>query len=115
MADGATIPTKLLFEAIGHPVTVEITTRETYHGLLKDAEPNMNLQLSGVTQKKRDGRTKRLEEVYIRGSQVRLVQLPDVLKNAPVFASVAREKESRDAHRAAVASKSASRRRPPPP
>lgn len=27
----------------------------------------------------------RLEQVYLRGSQIRMIVLPDILKNAPIF------------------------------
>merc|ERR1711890_90837 len=33
----------------------------------------------------RDGRISQLEQVFIRGSKIRFVILPDMLKNAPMF------------------------------
>ena len=33
----------------------------------------------------RDGRVAQLENVYIRGSKIRFLILPDMLKNAPMF------------------------------
>lgn len=45
----------------------------------------MNCQLSGVTVTGREGRVSHLETVYIRGSKVRFMILPDMLKNAPMF------------------------------
>merc|ERR1719350_201151 len=33
----------------------------------------------------RDGKVSQLEQVFIRGSKIRFVILPDMLKNAPMF------------------------------
>lgn len=45
----------------------------------------MNCYIGSVTMTARDGRTSKLEQVAIRGSQVRFMILPDMLKNAPMF------------------------------
>ncbi|KAA0198891.1 hypothetical protein HAZT_HAZT001060 [Hyalella azteca] len=36
----------------------------------------------------RNGQTTRLENVFIRGSKIRFLVLPDMLKNAPMFANM---------------------------
>ncbi|CAO3683840.1 unnamed protein product [Umbelopsis ramanniana] len=77
------IPIKLLHEAQGHIITLELKTGQLYRGKLYDAEDNMNVQLKEVTVTARDGRVSQLEQVYIRGSQVRFFIVPDMLKNAP--------------------------------
>lgn len=79
------VPIKVLHEAEGHVVTVESTTGEVYRGKLIEAEDNMNLQMKDNTITYRDGRVAQLEYVYIRGSKVRFMILPDMLKNAPMF------------------------------
>ena len=79
------VPVKLIHEAEGHIVTIELVNGELYRGLMVDAEDNMNCQLQNVTLTARDGRVSKLEYVYIRGSKVRFVILPDMLKNAPMF------------------------------
>merc|ERR1711988_2073200 len=79
------IPIKLLHEAEGHTVTVEAKTGEVYRGQLLEAEDNMNCYIGSVTMTARDGRTSKLEQVAIRGSQIRFLILPDMLKNAPMF------------------------------
>ncbi|KAK9727915.1 hypothetical protein QE152_g18947 [Popillia japonica] len=61
------VPIKVLHEAEGHIVTCETITGEVYR----------------VTY--RDGRVAQLENVYIRGSKIRFLILPDMLKNAPMF------------------------------
>ncbi|KAI1468595.1 uncharacterized protein F4812DRAFT_459025 [Daldinia caldariorum] len=50
------IPIKLLNEAQGHIVTLEITSGQTYRGKLLEAEDNMNVQLKDITVTARDGR-----------------------------------------------------------
>merc|ERR1712178_502038 len=79
------IPIKLIHEAEGHTVTIESKTGEVYRGQLLEAEDNMNCYIGSVTMTARDGRTSKLEQVAIRGSQVRFMILPDMLKNAPMF------------------------------
>merc|ERR1712014_518273 len=81
------IPIKLLNEATGHQVTVEIDSGQTYRGKLVEAEDNMNCQLENINVTQRDGRVTHLDRVYIRGSHVRLFVVPDMLRNAPMFRS----------------------------
>lgn len=40
----------------------------------------MNIQLKDITVTARDGRVSQLDQVYIRGSQVRFFIVPDMLK-----------------------------------
>lgn len=79
------VPIKVLHEAEGHVVTCETNTGEVYRGKLIEAEDNMNCQMTQVTVTYRDGRVAQLENVYIRGSKIRFLILPDMLKNAPMF------------------------------
>ena len=57
------IPIRLLQEAEGHVVTVEMLTGELYRGNLTDAEDNMNVKLSSLTMTKRDGKVVTMEQV----------------------------------------------------
>ncbi|EAA00211.2 small nuclear ribonucleoprotein Sm D3 [Anopheles maculipalpis] len=79
------VPIKVLHEAEGHVVTCETITGEVYRGKLIEAEDNMNCQMTQITVTYRDGRVGNLENVYIRGSKIRFLILPDMLKNAPMF------------------------------
>ncbi|GAB6028689.1 small nuclear ribonucleoprotein Sm D3 [Chamberlinius hualienensis] len=79
------VPIKVLHEAEGHIVTCETNTGEVYRGKLVEAEDNMNCQMCNITVTYRDGRSAQLENVYIRGSKIRFLILPDMLKNAPMF------------------------------
>lgn len=49
-----------------------------------------------VTMTARDGRVSKLEQVYLRGSHIKMFVLPDVLKNAPVFKPVQKMKKKDD-------------------
>ncbi|KAK9718102.1 small nuclear ribonucleoprotein Sm D3 [Basidiobolus ranarum] len=79
------VPIKLLHEAQGHIITIELKTGYVYRGKLFEVEDNMNCQLREITVTARDGRVSQLEQVYIRGSHVRYFIVPDMLKNAPMF------------------------------
>jgi small nuclear ribonucleoprotein D3 len=79
------VPIKLLHEAEGHRVTVELVNGEQYRGTLSDAQDNMNVQLRQVVMRARDGSESKLDLVFIRGSKIRFLILPDMLKHAPMF------------------------------
>lgn len=86
MPANISVPQKLLHESCGHRLTLELTDGSLVRGLLTDAEDSMNVQLSNVTYTNREGAVNRLEFIYIRGSKIRLVVFPDMLRNAPIFA-----------------------------
>ncbi|RZC67365.1 hypothetical protein C5167_011040 [Papaver somniferum] len=79
------IPVKLLHEAAGHIVTVELKSGELYRGSMIECEDNWNCQLENITYTAKDGKISQLEHVFIRGSKVRFIVIPDMLKNAPMF------------------------------
>eukprot|EP01069_Polyplicarium_translucidae_P001396 Polyplicarium_translucidae@DN1650_c0_g1_i7.p2 len=82
---GIGVPVKLLYEGLGHTVTIEIQTGEVYRGFLTNAADNMNCMMEGVTMTTRDGKLHNLEQIYIRGAQIRFAIFPDMLKHAPMF------------------------------
>ena len=86
------VPIKVLHEAEGHIITLETLTGEVYRGKLLEAEDNMNCQLVNITMTARDGRVSQLEQIFIRGSKIRFVILPDMLKNAPMFKKMLTQK-----------------------
>ncbi|PKI55807.1 hypothetical protein CRG98_023808 [Punica granatum] len=79
------IPVKLLHEASGHIVTVELKSGELYRGSMVECEDNWNCQLENITYTAKDGKVSQLEHVFIRGSKVRFMVIPDMLKNAPMI------------------------------
>ena len=54
------IPIKVLHDAEGHTVTVELKTGEVFRGRLDEAEDNMNVHLSNCTKTAKDGRVSTL-------------------------------------------------------
>uniref|UniRef100_A0A672K043 Small nuclear ribonucleoprotein Sm D3 n=2 Tax=Sinocyclocheilus grahami TaxID=75366 RepID=A0A672K043_SINGR len=97
------VPIKVLHEAEGHIVTCETNTGEVYRGKLIEAEDNMNCQMSNITVTYRDGRVSQLEQVYIRGSKIRFLILPDMLKNAPMLKSMKNKNQGAGAGRGKAA------------
>jgi len=99
----AGIPIKLLKEAESMKVTVEMKNGETFRGLLISSEDTMNMTLSDVIRTARNGQVSKLYSVYLRGGGIKLIALPDLLKSAPVFQTVAKMKKKQEAARLAQA------------
>lgn len=89
------VPIKVLHEAHGLHVTVELQTGQSYRGRLTTIEDNMNCQLKDVILTERDGQQSALEHVFIRGSLVRFVVLPDNLRHCPELKSFNKEKKGK--------------------
>jgi small nuclear ribonucleoprotein D3 len=89
------VPVKLLHEAYGLHVTVELQTGQSYRGRLTTLEDNMNCQLKEVTLTARDGHQSALEHVFIRGSQVRFFVVPDNLRHVPAVKEFGKEKKGK--------------------
>lgn len=85
MVQGLGNPVKLLHEAVGHVCTVELNTGEIYRGKLIEAEDSFNLQMTDITMTARDGQVSKMQRIFVRGSKVRFMIVPDMLKNAPMF------------------------------
>ena len=96
------VPIKVLHEAEGHIVTLETTMGELFRGKLVEAEDNMNCLMGNITVTYRDGRTAQLEQVYIRGSKIRFLILPDMLKNAPMFKNIKGPKSNQGRGKTAI-------------
>ena len=79
------IPIKVLHEAKGLIVSVELKTGQTYKGKLLNIEDNMNMQLKEVTIVARDGQVTSTDTCFLRGSNIRFVVVPDNLRFAPLF------------------------------
>uniref|UniRef100_A0A0D3D7T2 Sm domain-containing protein n=1 Tax=Brassica oleracea var. oleracea TaxID=109376 RepID=A0A0D3D7T2_BRAOL len=72
-------------EASGHVVTVELKSGELYRGSMIECEDNWNCQLEDITFTAMDAKVSQLEHIFIRGSKVRFMVIPDILKHAPMF------------------------------
>ena len=95
----AGIPVQLLYEAEGMKVTVEIKSGEIYRGMLVNAEETMNMTISDVVRTAKNGQVSKIPTVYVRGSMVRFISLPELLKSAPIFKKVANLKKKAEAER----------------
>ena len=82
------VPIKLLHEAKAHVVTVELKTGELYRGYLIESEDNMNCRIDSCHLTTKEGQTVYMEQVYLRGAQIRFMIVPDMFKNAPMFKRV---------------------------
>eukprot|EP00331_Platyophrya_macrostoma_P000709 CAMPEP_0176408522 /NCGR_PEP_ID=MMETSP0127-20121128/1998_1 /TAXON_ID=938130 /ORGANISM="Platyophrya macrostoma, Strain WH" /LENGTH=129 /DNA_ID=CAMNT_0017787817 /DNA_START=76 /DNA_END=465 /DNA_ORIENTATION=+ len=77
------IPMKILLDAVGTHVYLELETGETYEGRLVNVEDSLNVLLEDATKKTKVGHPSHLERVYVRGSNIVFFQLPDALKTSP--------------------------------
>lgn len=79
------MPIKLLHECEGHIISIETVAGEIFRGQLKNAEDTMNVHMEQVQYVSRKGQKRRLNNVYIRGSKIVFIRVPDMLSNAPMF------------------------------
>ncbi|CAJ0951101.1 unnamed protein product, partial [Mesorhabditis belari] len=72
------LPLSLLRTAQNHPMLVELKNGETYNGHLQSCDSWMNIHLRDVIFTSKDGdRFFKMAEVYIRGSTVKYLRIPD--------------------------------------
>ena len=84
------LPILALKEAIGLEVVAELINGERFRGKLvsiDDKGPNMVLRRVHHTAK--DGSISKFECATIRGAQLRLVEMPGIIRNAPVLQAAA--------------------------
>jgi len=79
------IPIVLLHDAEGAVVTVETKAGELIRGLLFEAEDMMNLYIKKAVILNLNGVKRVVDQVYIRGSQINFIVLPEMLRHAPMF------------------------------
>lgn len=82
------VPIKLLYEAENCVISVELKTGELFRGYLIDVEDTMNVKMDDVFVLSKDGKQYHLDQVYLRGSQIRFFVMPDMLKNAPMLKKI---------------------------
>lgn len=111
MSGNIGVPIKLLYEAEGMKITVEMKKGEIYRGLLLGAEDTMNVSLSDVLRTARNGKVTKLPNVYLRGSSIRFIALPNLLKSAPIFQKVSQQKRKMEEAAAAKQGVSSKKRK----
>jgi len=83
------IPIVLLHDAEGAVVTVETKRGELIRGLLFEAEDMMNLYIKKcVIHGPKPGEKRNVEQVYVRGSEIVFIVLPEMLRHAPMFSRI---------------------------
>jgi small nuclear ribonucleoprotein D3 len=80
----AGVPVKLLFDSVGTTVSAELVNGDLYRGLLTNVEDNMNVQLDNAEITSRGKKTSQ-KSVFLRGSSIVFLQLPDSLKTSPAL------------------------------
>merc|ERR1711998_684438 len=73
------VPIKLLHESEKHTISLELKNKIIIKGELYNSEDNMNLHL------KKAVNTQNTNDIFIRGNQIKLIVIPTILKNAPMF------------------------------
>lgn len=71
------VPCKLLKEFKDRKVTIEVNNGEVYRGILHDVEENLSVSLDEVKAIMSDGKVVQMKAVYLKGSRIRLISLPD--------------------------------------
>jgi small nuclear ribonucleoprotein D3 len=81
------IPIVVLHDAEGAVIEVETKTGELIRGLLFEAEDQMNLYIKNAVIRDTEGGgvKRRTNQVYVRGTEIVFIVLPDMLKHAPMF------------------------------
>lgn len=79
--DRMAITVKLLHEAIGMVVAAEMVTGDAYKGTLRLVEDNFNCWLADVVHTFPNGEREMADSVYLRGSNVLFVTVPDMLSD----------------------------------
>jgi small nuclear ribonucleoprotein D3 len=80
------IPIVVLHDAEGAVIEVETKNGELIRGLLFEAEDMMNLYIkNAVIVDNVTGVKRKSNQVYLQGSNIVMIVLPDMLKHAPMF------------------------------
>ena len=79
------IPIVVLHDCEGAVVEIETKTGELIRGLLFEAEDQMNLYIKNAIIRDIHGVKRKSPQVYVRGTEIVFIILPDMLKHAPMF------------------------------
>lgn len=79
------IPLKVLYDALGMVVSLEVVNGEVYQGTLTELQDTMNVLLKDATKTSKSGRVTKMESVLVRGSMIVFFELPDRLLMSPAL------------------------------
>ncbi|KAF8795769.1 small nuclear ribonucleoprotein Sm D3-like [Argiope bruennichi] len=82
MATTESVPVKLLYEFIGAKINVDTNNGESFTGVLVEAQENMSMTLGDVTALYPSGHTHKMENVFIKGHKIRVIELPPGAKDS---------------------------------
>ena len=82
---GVGIPIILLHDSVGGTVHLELKNGDSYRGILKEAQDNMNCTLKNCKKRTHAGIESEIQEVFIRGSQLAYIVIPEMLGRGPIF------------------------------
>eukprot|EP01059_Diplonema_ambulator_P014122 TRINITY_DN24975_c0_g1_i1.p1 TRINITY_DN24975_c0_g1~~TRINITY_DN24975_c0_g1_i1.p1 ORF type:complete len:122 (+),score=38.68 TRINITY_DN24975_c0_g1_i1:39-368(+) len=74
------LPIRVVMEAKGSVIALETMKGEVYRGYCMEVQESLNVRLSKVTYTKRVGTSCELDQVFLRGSQIKFFVLPDTLR-----------------------------------
>lgn len=78
-----TIPIKVLHEAVGLVVTLDLENNSTVCGRLASIDDSCNVVLEDVEIEESSGRKSARKSIFVRGSRINFFVLPPALKFAP--------------------------------
>ena len=79
------LPLKVLQEGKPFVVTIETRNGQSYRGKLIEIEENMNCRLQNASLINSEGIIKKFNTIFLRGSNLRLIILPDIIKESPLL------------------------------
>ena len=79
------IPIKLLHEASGFDVTIELKSGDIFRGKLRVVEDNMNCWLNDAVHTSPNGQKVKIDSTYLRGASILYVTVPEMFNNAKVL------------------------------
>jgi small nuclear ribonucleoprotein D3 len=79
------IPIVVLHDCEGAVIEIETKKGELIRGLLFEAEDQMNLYVKNCIIRDINGVKRKSNQVYVRGTEILFIILPDMLKHAPMF------------------------------
>lgn len=79
------IPIVLLHDAEGAVISVETKSGEHIRGLLFEAEDMMNLYIKNAIVWNINGIKRKVDQLYLRGTEILFIVIPQMLRHAPMF------------------------------
>jgi len=79
------IPIVLLHDSEGSVISVETKSGEHIRGLLFEAEDMMNLYIKNAIVWNINGIKRKVDQLYLRGTEILFIVIPQMLKHAPMF------------------------------